>query len=105
MKVLPALVLPVLLLAAGDLSAQTYRLGPDSHTRDGVPRGRVEGPFPFTTSEVFAGTRRDFWVYLPAAAADPGAEGLALMVFQDGHAYVDGGGQLRVPVFGVPQGL
>lgn len=73
-----------------------YVLGPDSTIRDvGAPVGRVE-PFTFQDSKVFPGTQRDGWVYLPAQL-DP-AQPAALMVFQDGHAYVSTNGQMRVPI-------
>jgi hypothetical protein len=47
-------------------------------------------------SRVFPGTNRRYWVYLPAqyTASEPAS----LMVFQDGHAYVDREGDMRVPV-------
>ena len=74
---------------------EPYTLGPDSQVQPGVPKGRVEGPFLFR-SAVFAGTIRHYWVYVPAQydAASPAA----VMVFQDGHKYVDTGAEYRVPV-------
>jgi enterochelin esterase-like enzyme len=47
-------------------------------------------------SEVFPGTTRDYYVYVPAQY-DPGTPA-ALMVFQDGHAYVKADGDFRVPI-------
>ncbi|MFM7250241.1 MAG: esterase family protein, partial [Planctomycetaceae bacterium] len=49
---------------------------------------------------VFPGTVRRVWVHLPAESVlkTVGDEGLAVMVFQDGHAYVDEAGQFRVPI-------
>jgi gluconolactonase len=76
--------------AAGD-----YKLSPDSMPVEGVAKGRVEGPFVFDKSGVFDGTERHYWVYIPAGQ-DAKTE-LALMVFQDGHAYVTTDGQVRVP--------
>ena len=68
---------------------------PDALERDGVPRGRVEAMPPFE-SKVFAGTTRDWAIYVPAQCrAD---EPAAVMVFQDGHAYRDPKGRWRVPV-------
>jgi enterochelin esterase-like enzyme len=51
--------------------------------------------FVWSTSSVFPGTNRRYWVYVPAQydAAEPAS----LMVFQDGHAYVDPEGEMRVP--------
>ena len=73
----------------------TTRSGPDSQPQPGVPKGRVEGPFVWK-SEVFANTFRQYWVYVPAQydAAKPAA----LMVFQDGHKYVNTEEEYRVPV-------
>jgi len=60
-----------------------YRLGPDSHPMEGVPKGRFVGPLTLP-SEVFPGTQHTYHVYLPAQY-NP-AEPAALMVFNDGHA-------------------
>jgi len=63
--------------------------------KPGVPAGRVES-FSFAESTVFPGTSRDGWVYIPAQY-DP-AKPAALMVFQDGHAYVSTNGRMRAPI-------
>lgn len=77
-------------------AAADYPLGPESSARaPGVPAGRVE-PFVFNDSKIFPETHRDGWVYLPAQY-DP-AKPAALMVFQDGHAYMSTNGQQRVPI-------
>lgn len=78
------------------LAVDDYQLGPDSLERArNVPQGRVES-FEFHESKVFPGTTRDGWVYIPSQydASKPAA----LMVFQDGHAYVSEKGQQRVPI-------
>ena len=74
---------------------EPYTLGPDSQVQAGVPKGRIEGPFLYR-SKVFAGTIRHYWVYVPAQynAASPAS----VMVFQDGHKYVDLAAEYRVPV-------
>jgi enterochelin esterase-like enzyme/sugar lactone lactonase YvrE len=74
---------------------EPYQLGPDSQVQPGVPKGRVEGPFEWR-SKIFGGTVRQYWVYVPAqySASTPAA----VMVFQDGHAYVSVDGNYRVPV-------
>lgn len=76
-------------------AADDYVPGPDSFPHDGVPRGKVTGPVRWK-SEVFAGTERDYWVYVPAQyqAEKPAC----VMVFQDGGGYVNDKGQFRVPV-------
>lgn len=89
--IMASLVLIPLLARAAD----EYQLGPDSKPQPGVPRGRIEH-FTFTESKVYPGTSRDCWVYVPAQYT--GADPAALMVFQDGHAYVGTNGQMRVPV-------
>jgi enterochelin esterase family protein len=82
--------------AACLMAADDYAPGPESTARrPGVPRGRVE-TFAFNTSRVFPETTRDGWVYVPAQY-DP-ARPAALMVFQDGHAYVREDRDMRVPV-------
>lgn len=69
-----------------------YAYGPDSFSQPGVPRGRV-AEYEWTTSQVFSGTKRRFWVYIPEqyTAAEPAS----LMVFQDGHMYLDPDGAIR----------
>ena len=69
--------------------------GPDSQRQAGVPAGKVEGPL-IWKSQVFAGTGRDYWVYVPAQydAATPAG----VMVFQDGGEYVNAEREFRVPV-------
>ena len=85
------LALPLLARAADD-----YPIAPEALQRDpGIPVGRVEA-FSFETSKVFPETRRDAWVYIPAQY-NP-AKPAALMVFQDGHAYVSTNGRMRVPI-------
>ncbi len=72
-----------------------YEYSADSTRQDGVPQGRVEMHV-WRDSQVFPGTIRRYWTYTPAQY-DP-ASPAALMVFQDGHAYVGERGQFRVPI-------
>ena len=75
---------------AGD---DAYELGPESLRHDRVPRGTVTE---YTwRSEVFPGTLRRYYVYVPAQYDD--SKPTALMVFQDGHAYVSETGLFRAP--------
>src|SRR5690606_759782 len=71
-----------------------YKLGEDSQRHEDVPRGTVTGHE--WKGDIFEGTIRRYWTYVPTQydAAEP----TAVMVFQDGHAYVDEEGQFRVPV-------
>src|SRR3954467_14366716 len=76
----------------GPNSNSQYRLGPDSLPQEGVPKGEIQGPF-HIQSQVFPGTQHTYWVYVPAQY-DP-AIPTALMVFQDGQAFMDPNGDLR----------
>jgi enterochelin esterase-like enzyme len=71
---------------------EVYETHPDARERAGVPKGTVKQMTPWS-SKIFAGTTRDWWVYVPAQynAANPAA----VMVFQDGA----GARQYVVPVF------
>jgi enterochelin esterase family protein len=72
-----------------------YPLGPDSFRQDGVPHGKITTHV-WKDSKVFQGTIRRYYVYVPEQydAAKPAA----LMVFQDGHAYINEDGNFRVPI-------
>jgi enterochelin esterase family protein len=84
-----ALLMPSLAKAA-----EPYELGPDSQRHEGVPQGTVTKHQ--WESEVFPGTVRDYWVYVPAQY-DP-QQAACVMVFQDGQWYVNEKAQFRVPV-------
>ncbi len=72
-----------------------YEYGPDSSRQQGVPVGKVAMHL-WKDSRVFPGTIRRYWTYEPAQYDT--ARPAALMVFQDGHAYVADQGQFRVPI-------
>jgi enterochelin esterase family protein len=72
-----------------------FKIGPDSQRQEGVPQGKVT-KHEWTSEKVYPGTWREWWLYVPAQY--DGTAPAALMVFQDGHAYVDEKGQMRVPV-------
>src|SRR6266446_10051930 len=88
-----------LLLAALVMSvraADDYKLGEDSMVHENVPKGRVT-KYQWS-SQLFPGTVRDYWIYVPKQY-DPGTKPPpCLMVFQDGGTYVSTNGQFRVPV-------
>lgn len=71
-----------------------YRLGPDSFSHPAVPKGELRGPFTLPC-HVYPGTQHTYWVYVPAQY-DP-AVPTALMVFQDGQAFIDPNGEVRAP--------
>ena len=61
----------------------------------GVPQGKVT-KLSWSTSKVFPGTTRDWWIYVPAQydARTPAC----VMVFQDGSGYVSETGAQRLPI-------
>jgi enterochelin esterase family protein len=80
----------ILLLA----QAEPYKHPPESERQEGVPQGKVTHYV--WKSQVFAGTIREYWTYVPAQYDE--TKPAAVMVFQDGHAYVGEKGWFRVPV-------
>ncbi len=73
---------------------EPYKLGPDSQRQEGVPQGKVTNHE--WKSQVFPGTVREYFVYVPAQY--DGSKPAAVMVFQDGHNYVNEKGEFRVPI-------
>ena len=71
-----------------------YPLGPDSQPQEGVPKGTVTKHH--WSSQIFAKTERDYWVYVPAQYDKE--KPTAFMVFQDGGGYVNEKGSSRVPI-------
>ena len=82
-----ALILPFASLS------QKYELSPDSFRKAGVPVGKVTK---YTWHSPSYNNYREYYVYVPAQydASKPAA----LMIFQDGHAYVDTTNDWRVPI-------
>src|SRR5262245_62712590 len=95
---LPFLSLLAVLLMSSDALAEGedafYKLGPDSLVQEGVPQGKLVGPLSLPC-EVFPGTSHTYWVYVPAQY-DPKTPA-SLMIFNDGQAFVDREGGVRVP--------
>ena len=73
-----------------------YPFGEDSMPKEGVPAGKVTKHQ--LRSEVYPGTIREYFVYGPDQYDAKGDEAAAVMVFQDGHAYVGETGQVRATV-------
>jgi enterochelin esterase-like enzyme len=69
-------------LGGGQL--EVYETHPDSRERADVPKGTVK-QMPAWKSQIFAGTTRDWWVYVPAQYKPETPA--AVMVFQDGNSY------------------
>ncbi|MFM7162187.1 MAG: alpha/beta hydrolase [Planctomycetaceae bacterium] len=85
----------VLLPANGAVAADDYVLGADSQRQPGVPEGTVTKKR-WVSEKIFPGTERDFWVYVPQQYKP--TEPAALLVLQDGGAYVDPQGQFRTTI-------
>jgi enterochelin esterase-like enzyme len=72
-----------------------YPYGPDSFREEGEPQGTIT-EHEWSESNVFPGTKRRYWIYVPAQYDK--SKPAALMVFQDGHAYVRERGEFRTPI-------
>jgi len=97
LRVWACLILGSLLVVPTAFAAPTddvYLLGPDSQPHDGVPKGKVIGPLTLA-SEVFTNTTRHYWIYVPAQY-NPKSPA-CLVIFQDGHAFLNPNGDYRVP--------
>ena len=72
-----------------------YKLGPDSEPPAGRAPGQNRRAAHAGEQDVYPNTTRNYWVYVPAQydAAKPAC----LMVFQDGHAFVNPKGDYRIP--------
>ncbi len=75
-------------------SAAAYQLGSDSQRHPDVPQGNLTHYTHIST--IFPSTCREYWVYVPQQY-DPTTPA-AVMVFQDGQAYVREDGEFRVPI-------
>jgi enterochelin esterase family protein len=69
-----------------------YKLGPDSLEQEGVPRGKMEGPFTLPC-KVYPGTAHTYWVYVPAQYDR--SKPASLIVFNDGQAFKNEKGDIR----------
>lgn len=88
------LFLSALLLAAPAFAADEWKLHPDAAEQPNIPHGTVTQMPPWE-SKIYPGTTRDWWIYVPAQYRPDGSA--AIMVFQDGHDYVNVKGNWRVP--------
>ncbi|HEX7896490.1 MAG TPA: SMP-30/gluconolactonase/LRE family protein [Planctomycetota bacterium] len=77
------------------LSQDPYPLGPDHQEQAGVAKGQVE-KFSWKESQVYPGTERDYWIYLPANL--DAAREYPVIVFCDGGGVVNPKGQMRGPI-------
>ena len=71
---------------AGGGQLEVYETHPDSREQPSVPKGVLK-QMPTWASQIFAGTTRDWWVYVPAQYRPETPA--AVMVFQDGAGVKD----------------
>jgi enterochelin esterase-like enzyme len=91
-----ALLAAALVSLLGTVSSQAAdkKLTPYHEVQAGVPTGTLTKYTNFT-SKIFTNTTRDWWVYVPAQYQKD--KPACVMVFQDGHDYVNLKGNWRVP--------
>ena len=77
----------------GPTNNEGYVLGEDSLRHEGVPCGTITQYS--WRSVIYVGSERDYWVCVPAQYRPE--EPACLMVWQDGHDYIDEDGLYRVP--------
>ncbi|MHA3773283.1 SMP-30/gluconolactonase/LRE family protein [Verrucomicrobiota bacterium sgz303538] len=97
MRPLPVLACSIALLLATTplpFAADDWKLHPDAAEQASVPKGTVTQMPPWE-SKIFPGTVRDWSIYVPAQFKPDGSA--AVMIFQDGHDYVNAKGNWRVP--------
>ena len=82
-------------ISAVSLGQTSYELSLDSQRQAGIPQGEII-QLRFEESEIYRNTDRDWWIYVPDQY--DGQTPAALMVFQDGAAYLNETGPIRVPV-------
>ncbi len=89
------LLFHILFFIGAVLSAQDsiYKLGPDSKLQEGVPKGTVTK---YSWESKLYRNFRDYYIYIPAEYDS--TKPAALMIFQDGFAYVSETGDWRVPI-------
>lgn len=93
--VVGAALTAVVAMAGAAGAAEVPKPGRFSRVQPGVPSGEVIRRV-FADSQVFPGTVRDYWVYVPRQYT--GETAANLVVFQDGAGAVKADGLLRVPV-------
>ena len=64
-----------------------YPLLAQAEPLEGVPTGTITHDV-FSGSKIYPATLHEYWIYLPAQYLAAGESPAAVMVFQDGHAYV-----------------
>ena len=88
------IILLALMSVAFSATNAGYEPGEDSMPNQGVPKGKVEKHV-LNNSRIYPGTTHEYQVYVPAQYRQD--EPAAVMVFQDGDAYVHPEEQVRAP--------
>jgi len=70
-----------------------YVVSADALPQEGIPKGRLEGPFEFH-SKIIEGTVRRYWIFVPAQYNPK--KPAHVLVFQDGQRALNPNGPLRV---------
>ncbi len=83
-----------MLICSVALAQESYQLGPNSWSYEKIPHGTITQHR--WESQIYPNTTRDYYIYVPAQYDRDQAA--ALMVFQDGHAYLKEDGDFRVPI-------
>lgn len=88
-------LLSTAMFAPNGRAADEFKITPYHEVQPGVPQGTLT-KMPEWRSNIFTNTVRDWWIYVPAQykAEKPAC----VMVFQDGHDYVNLKGNWRVPI-------
>ena len=82
-------------LAATAVAAEEFVESPLHRENPNIPHGTVT-KMPVWESKIFAGTTRDWYVYVPAQYKPE--QPAAVVIFQDGHDYVNLKGNWRAPI-------
>jgi enterochelin esterase family protein len=73
-----------------------YPVSAEALPQEGIPKGRLEGPFEFRSS-IIPGTVRRYWIFVPAQYNDKKPQPANVLVFQDGQRATNPNGPLRLP--------
>jgi enterochelin esterase family protein len=72
-----------------------YPVSAEALPQEGVPKGRLEGPFEFR-SKIIEGTVRRYWIFVPAQYNEKKPQPANVLVFQDGQRATNPKGPLRL---------
>lgn len=81
------------LLGDVEISPGPWELTPDHFPQEGVPKGRLEGPYEFHSS-LIPDTVRRYWIFVPAQYDE--ANPASVLVFQDGQRATNPNGPMRI---------